>query len=1159
MTHEHPQPSIEPRSEFADALREIVESVLPLLTGLDADVATEAEILSALAPANRTLALVVRGPAATHGFEADRDQCLVRLDYLSMGADIIAPAASLALGREGGLSQQTIDAYWRAVLGGGIAARLSSAAALALSPSLPVSLTAASDLRGITDHDVAACVGLAVGAAARAHDDHALSLLYEILGGAQAASPLLVGLVKGLGAGLFLVGMERLSELAESSVFRRREAWRALRGAACHLLGPVLAAEVELDPIGDCLLRLAHEGHGVAPEDFWQGFPEALVERWVAAAATVYATLPALARLVVVQSVLANPGAADPVTILRDYLRIEQSGPVVVLLLEAEGAHRCGDLSEWVSAWGGIADRELRTRLGHRLAAHHPQAPAQAAGGADVIALPPAAMARDDLDRLRLALFELDGERLVELASRVPLDRRQDARAALLASLDIPDSALRRGAIDSLGRVGGITDVPTLVDAARRFRALEGSVAAALRELNARGASEPLAEVFKRRLKWADDDAVDDWWGLAGEDSVRHLVAGLDVRYYPLARAGAARALARFRVHEVVFALRTAALTDPSDRARLAAHQALTELTGSGPSQAELAGFGIGFRPIEDISDAIDKARDAGLAALPGLRRTLVRASWQRRVAACEALSGIEGTDAEEILIEALQDVDEDVRMSATEALLQRGWVPGDAGQRTLVALATHNLDELLGAPELADPDVLFEALELGGHVARQEALLVIDTAGLSGLTETASHNSRRYYAARNDIYRLRGQFAGLQALLVVADKTWQSFPHRARIVRSLTAWSAVALRDALSDGSFSWRARQAVAEALSGRDDSDAVAVLTTFMRDDEDDVRKAALESLASCAYALSRAGRELDDVAAALSLALESPFPDDREQAAATIGALGPRLRRFVQAWAADPWWEVRHAAAIALSRWVRDTQQAAGILLGLAVDPEFKVADAARSALGLIGLLPDVHARCLAIGHATTLSLHGNEAWFGVHTDLTAHPDLAIAVDQLVDTSSADVLAKKIGIIACLRVEHLAGWLEDMALGRVTSHIGVRLAASGALRALVRQECQVCSGATTLVCPACEGLGDGRCPDCSGRGLSTEPCPNAHCSATQVPRRIDSPRCPTCGGRGHVHVPCQCQVSARPGREICGLCLGRGRIHCVACVPDAATPP
>ncbi len=1132
---------------FSDALSAVVSRVMPVLVGGDGTLQAEAAMLEPLSEPERILALLVRGVAASHGVEATRDHALLRLDHLVDGAEVVARVAAAAFGRGPAVTQAVVEGLWRRVeRAGPSSVRLPAACALALAPSLPLALDE-SVLAGLGgDPDVAAAIGLAIGRAARAGDRQGAELAFTILKApgevSGAPSGLEVGVLKGLGGGFLGAGLRRLAVLAGASIFDPAAPLSALAHAIGGLAIPFgLDAPSRLEAI-ERLLRLIPD---IGSLSLLDSLPRAELSSALAAFAPRVLTFPAPARLAIIRHLLA---AGYVATLAPETLHRERHPEVIAALLDGLGE---AAPDEVIEGWAAVSDRAVRVRLADRVSVSERGDPTPHAAGAEIIALPPQALARDDLDRLRLAISEHDSDRLVELATRVSLDRRQEARSALLAALDVPDAAQRRAVVEAIGRIGGALDAPRLIDAARRYRALDGTVAAALRALGARQHADALAAIFARRLKWADDDAVDDWWALAGDGGVQHLLGALSVRYYPLARAGAARALARHRVQEVVFALRMAGLSDPSERARQAALQGLAELSGSAPSLGELAGYGVLFRDMDDIDDAVDRAREAGAAAVPGLRRVLAKGSWRRRRAACEALAGIEGAVAEEALVGALEDADEDVRFSALEALLQRGWEPSTPREHTLAAFAVRRLESLMEQQQHVDAGVLFEMLESGGYGAREDVLAFLDVTGLARQAAVAPHDALRFRAAKLEAGLASTGPDGVASHLRVSHQTWHTIPHRARISRLLSSASAAWLDAWLEAGTGTWRARQTIAEALAWRAEDEALQPLARLVRDDEDEVRRAALLSLLTTAAVRADAGHDVEPVAGIVALSLESPFPDDREDAARTLGALGAAALPLLERLAGDPFWEARQAAASALSEQRERADLAADLLITLAVDGEFKVAETARAGLARLGVLPSLGARARALSVATTLSMEGLEAWFDLGPSRPAHPDLATAVDAMVDETPLDALAQRIGIVALLRVEHLAGWLEDVALGRHGAHVGARLAASTALRALVRQECQVCGGQRTLSCPGCDGLGDNPCRACRRSGTAAVECPNPTCSAREVTRRIDSPRCPTCHGRGEVPVRCACQDWPRPGRRICALCAGTGRIRCVAC--------
>jgi len=1017
---------------------------------------------------------------------------------------------------------------------------------------------------------------------------------------AASADPMLLSLLFGLGEGNFQRGFAELVSLACGAILEPARWGSATLHAAIILCraayarpgphGPsgsnavAVAASAEdpnerawmtalLEPLLGALAFVTDADAGVA---FLDALPARIHGEFVAVARRELVGRPPAARAAVARAHLkdtlfssregdsvsaASDPARSPSAALQpatDLLR-ERSAPVLLMVLEL--ITRLGDAlpSELKTAlgraWSDHPDVAVRRALALSIAPRTAPRP-EGEGSAEVIMLPPAALARDDLDRLRAALWAGESERIIELATCVPLDRRGPARESLLLSLEIPNAPLRRSIVEALGRIGGQSDGPRLIDAARRYRALEGTVAAALRELGARAMAEPLAEIYRRRLKWADDDAVDDYCTLAGSEQVMHLMQALETRYYPSARAGAARAIARRRASEVVFALRTAALSDTQDTARMAALGALHELTGSGPSGDEIAGHALLFRSTEDLPDTIERAREAGPAALNGIRRTIARGSWKRRRAACDVLATLPVPEATAVLVEVLEDPDEDVRLAAVEALAQRGWEPSNARETTLHALAARRIRETCdnAAPESIDLATLVFALGLGGHVFRAEVLDALnDIASERGFKPTPEEIGV-IAAARMDIATAIRAPRGVEAVLRAVDHTWQANPHRARFVRELANLSSAELAAQLeaAEGAagqkptWSWRAREAIAQALERSDDPVALGALGRLVLEDDDDVRRAALQSLA---WIGSPAAAE------EIARGLQSPFQEDRDLVARALGTFGPRAAQVIGELMADSWWESRQGAALALGHWRSDVQGAVDRLVSLAVDPEYRVAQAAREGLTAHGLLPTTAALCEAIGRAQTLTLEGLEPWLGLHRSPTAPPDIADRLDALIEDMPPDALPQRLGLIATFRAEHLALWLEGVALGHgdsdaaVYRHVGARLAAAEALRTLLRCACPVCIGEGTLRCPGCNGAGDVPCGACQGRGTVMVSCPDPGCTAHGTLRRIDSRRCPTCRGRGEVPAPCACEGGR--GRVPCSLCKSGGRLSCGAC--------
>lgn len=1007
-------------------------------------------------------------------------------------------------------------------------------------------------------------VALVVGRAAALGDPGARLTLRDLLAGRANAQTSLL-LLQGLGDGRAGLGLERLLRLARAALTDELLWSKAALGAVVALGRHSLERATLLQP--DAVLEaLSLMGDLEDASALLLSLPEATRNQVYRAVHGRFALCPPPARAALAQALLS--GRLDlieggerlmaPPALLRE--RSPQVLLLVLGLLEKVADAVPQDLKTALGrAYSDHPDLSVRKALARAIPLRLSGLSLREKSPGDVVALPPRALARDDLDRLRVAIWAGENEKVVELASCVPLDRRLLARESLLASLEIPNAPLRRSLVEAIGRVGGQIDTPRIVEAARRYRALEGTVAAALRSLNARAMAEGLAEIYRRRLKWADDEAVDDYHAIAGPEHVVYLRDALETRFYPSARAGAARAIARHKVNEVIFALRSAALSDPQEPARLAALAALMELTGTSPSAGEVAGYAILFKPTDELDDTIERAREAGTAALAGIRRALARGSWKRRRAACEVLATMPGDEAQLVLMGVMSDPDEDVRLAALEALVQRGWQPADARERTLQALAARRVREL-GEPHEFDHDTLIGALELGGHVFRGEILEMLTTLDLPLRAE----DMPLIAAARGDVLSAVRYPLGLTAVLRATDHTWQANPHRARLVRGLADVPVIDLVDGLtgSHDDWSWRAREALAQALfrfsppvaeAERTASETLAIarLGDLIHEEDDDVRRAALSSLALIGTA---------EAADAIATGMVSPFQEDRDLVARALGRVGPPALPVLERLIAESWWESRQGAALALMQWKSEVQTAVDRLIVLAVDAEYRVAQTAREALQVHGLLPTTAAVVRAIERAQSLTIEGLEPWLGLHRTPTAEPEVAHALDVMIEKTPADELPQRLGLIAIFRAEHLALWLEQVALGvppdgatheskEPHRHLGCRLAAADALRALSRRACSVCQGERTVRCPGCAGAGDVPCPTCSGKGLVMVPCPDPGCTAHGTLRRIDSPRCPTCRGRGEIQVACGCEGGR--GRTPCALCVSSGRLVCQAC--------
>ena len=1199
-----------PSVELSELLTQIGGAVWPLLAqttsgdelGRDdetpedlvrPDVAAVDRAFAVLPPKLRTMAAVVLDASTAVAYGVSLESVLGRMAVLGQGAAGVMRA----------LVRHDLDARWvdglyatlesqrlaaSVVLAPSLEAaerRQLLASIIALSGRLPLGLDSAEALARHEENALA----MSVGEAARAGDPGARAMVRDLLaappeveGDAVEEDARCLSLLFGLGVGSFQAGFAAVVALARGAVsttattsnatapVAEQQRWGlATLRAATVLCRAAYARGTDedeawtatlIEPLLGALSFVADADAGVA---FLEALPRRIHDPLVAVARRQLASRPPAARAAVARAHLKDtlfvsgpPEGRRPTEagdgVRTDLLR-ERSPPVLLMILDLIA--RLGDAlplelkTALGRAWSDHPDVAVRRALAQSIAPRS-ASPSEPDANAEVVSLPPAALARDDLDRLRAALWSGESERIIELATCVPLDRRGPARESLLAALEIPNAPLRRAIVEAVGRIGGQSDGPRLLDAARRYRALEGTVAAALRELGARAMAEGLVEIYRRRLKWADDDAVDDYCAIAGPEQVMHLKHALETRYYPSARAGAARAIARRRASEVVFALRTAALSDTQDTSRLAALGALHELTGTGPSGDEIAGHALLFRSTEDLPDTIERAREAGSAALNGIRRTLARGSWKRRRAACDVLATLASSEATSVLIEVLEDADEDVRFAAAEALTQRGWQPASARETTLYALAARRLRETVDtAPSSIDMTTLVHALGLGGHVFRGEVLEVLNDLAKQQPLAPTPEEIGIIAAARMDIRTAVTAPRGVESVLRAIDHTWQANPHRARFVRELMGLPSALLAAQLDgDGpAWSWRAREALAQALERADDPEALGALGRLVLEDDDDVRRAALQSLAWIGTPAA---------AAEVVRGFQSPFQEDRDLVARTLATFGPVANTIIAELMVDSWWESRQGAALALGQWRSDVQGAVDRLIALAVDPEYRVAQAARDGLTAHGLLPTTAALCVAIGRAQSLTLEGLEPWLGLHRTPTAPPEIAERLDALIEDLPADALPQRLGLIATFRAEHLAMWLESVALGRaddtreeVCRHVGVRLAAADALRALSRCACPVCLGEGTVRCPGCNGAGDIACGSCAGRGTVMVRCPDPECTAHGTLRRIDSRRCPTCRGRGEVSAPCGCEGSR--GRVPCTLCKSGGRLACSAC--------
>jgi HEAT repeat protein len=791
----------------------------------------------------------------------------------------------------------------------------------------------------------------------------------------------------------------------------------------------------------------------------------------------------------------------------------------------------------------------VRSAVSIRLAQERPPSAvgeAPSTENARVVALPPATLARTTLDRIRAAYVLDEPETIPALVQSVPPEDVDAVRATLRSGLILPDVAARRASVEALGVVGLPEDGAPLLRASRLVRGLETITVAAIRSIGGQVCSDELAELFHRRLKWADDEAVDHFVALVGPASEIELTNAVQTRFYPPARVGAARALARHGFKTSIFILRTRSLTDTNEEVRLAARRALEALSGTDTGADLVAGYEVLHVPIDTLDRAAERARKAGRKAIPGLRYCLANGSWRRRVVACEVLGAVLCTEAQGVLVEAMQDADEDVRLAARSALAEQGWTPQDDRTMTLAAIAERKFDRLLLNPQRVDTDTLERCLRLGGHIFRTEVVALLRQLEESGVWKPSAEVTPSLLLAGMDTESALKLSGGLEATLKAVDNTWQLHPHRALLGLGLTHLSSKDLAECEAGEGRGWRAREAICYAMGQLGDATAIEQLQHKVLDADEDVRLAALD-------ALVRIGTQA--AAEALATGARSPFQEDAHGVAEGLAAIGAPALDTVRQLAKSEWWEERRAAAVALLRWRGQPQEAVDIILPLTVDSEYRVAETARKTLLVQGLQPsrDVMHKTLQLAHPITLS--GIEPWLGLDVAYRFEdPTAASTFDAALQATSNESLVHRIDLAGRLRRHGLRPWLTQLASGAGTAHVGLRLAATQAIRLLDRNDCRLCDGRGSTPCVACTGDGETRCDGCSGEGTMRTECPEPLCTARERTREIHSATCKTCRGRGTVVRACNCVNGFVP----CVVCHGGGRALCLGCGGNGKLP-
>ena len=1013
-----------------------------------------------------------------------------------------------------------------------------ASAALALIRQLPLSATTSDQLHEIPHPAARSVFGLAIGRCAREGHATAQSLLRQAIGSDDTDDWLRLAIIRGLGDGLLADGLEWLTNRIQDalddaaawvSASEHVSDWAAGNPSehTRELLHTLLAHAQTEGEARQRVVRWCHYAQGAGHDE------TSLIREF----STRWNLLPATARAALLRHASESG------------LTLEHTG-----LDELCGAALVAGLESALATEKPLDPQLLKRLTTHnnttiRLMAFERLAPAKSLGvvtdsrasecTAEVVALPSSRIARTALDQIRIMLATGEGEEIPAIAARLTREQAEAVIPDLTAALDVPDMGIRRAVIESLGTIGTETEVPVLLEAARRLRGLAGMVVGSIREIGGLDDPDEIAALFDRRLRWADDEAVDDLVALAGDRAAKFLGTVLNTRFYPPVRIGAARAMARHGMRETIFALRIRALTDPQAEVRGEALDALQKLTGSVPSAEEIAGYGPLTASIDVLDEATERAAAAGVAALPGLRATLTKGTWRRRMAACKALGELRCPESQDALHDALTDVDEDVRLTALHSLRGRGWEPSNNVEHTLTAMAERRVDQLVKHGDRLDIPTLAEGLFLGGHVFRTETGAVLSLLARQGQWQPSEEHLAAWAGTRLEPNGLIASEDGLDTLLHLIDRTWQVHPFRALLAHALRLAAVQDLAASIERHAWRWRAREAICRALARPGCPDSPAVLATFVLDSDGDVRSAALAALVKVGT---------PEAADRISGVVESPFHDDAEAASHALAAVGENALGVMERLAESPWWEARRLTALALREWRGDRNLAVDLALPLAVDPEYRVAEAALEALRRHGRAPSQEALLAIVPRLQALTVYSVMPWLPVDGAgmLTCDKMRALLCEH-VDTLKTEELPYFLGVLGVLKVHEAAPILERYVETDAAVHAGVRACATEALRELRDTSCKACDGEGAISCARCQGLGEERCDKCGGRGAIRQPCSAPECSAQAPARAIGSAPCKTCRGRGFVIYPCSCGG----GTVRCTLCQGTGNLSCPTC--------
>jgi HEAT repeat protein len=1083
--------------------------------------------MAAPAPA-RHLALLAIGPGRWPHEPTGDTTLQRRFEALEGGAHVLDATLQHQIDGERGL-----DRLWQLVLQGPEAAALTSVASMCLSYTLPISLTERETLDAITRPDLLAGMNYATGLAARHRCRTARRLALETLGRTPHTRQVIATL-RGLGDGSLTAGIDYLAEHTLRA-HDAAETWcDAAIGAAIHLVGEqpqdaveLLLAMVVTDPRRSNRTSAFESLLMHADSDRQPEICDQLSEAW--------GRLPASMRTRLLELCPENTrlqwtSDMSPSVILAGYAQEGTRNQRTEADARELHLQRIHHPNEQVR-------RETTARLCQPREANHLSLAARGSGGS-LVDLPASTFAKSALDQLRLAISAGDAEAIERLTMDLDDTECDAARQAMRVGIRQSDMALRRALIGGLGHIGNAQeDGPFLVQASMRYRSLEGPVAAAIRSLDARHCAAQLAGVFRRRLKWADDDAFSDLLAVTDTGGLELVRDALATKFYPAARAGAARAAAREGYRELVFSLREMSLADTGSDAREAAHQAYATLHSSDRTGARASrGHHLLTCTNTDLDAVTESLSDGDPASLPGLRATLQRGSWRRRVAACRVAALLPLEDTETLLTDALLDVDEDVRLAGLESLEKTGWKPTTPSEQTRAAMAGRRTFGLLSTPEHLCVETLEAGLLLGGQIFRTEVLNVLEH--VPGW-QPKEENAALVHITRMAPARALTCTNGLRTLLHALDRTWQDLPHRAHIARPLDRVPVTALGEALSDRAIGWRARSAIARALGRPNCSQSTELLRRLLEDEDDDVRRASVLSLMDVGT---------EDAANTLALGLHSPFREDRASISRALSAMGatalPTLRRL----AASPWWEERLGAVLALHAWRGERGTPADILLGLTLDTEHRVSQAALEALAYHGSLPSDDAIAEALGRAQEAPAEAVRPWLSMAsgTYLT-HQATTERIRTLIETASRDEACLLLPMVSDLRITALRPTVEALLEGASSEHLALRIIAGQTLRLMDHDTCALCNDRGTIACPSCEGEGEVVCKVCDGRTFTLVACTAYGCSAHEQTREIGSLPCKACRGRGTISAPCECME----GIKRCDLCRSVGRLACPLC--------